>query len=68
MILGAWFTSKGDIFKSVGIYLFADLCWIANAFQSDDWVGVGTITVGIMFGLVAFLNMHKGDFHKRISK
>lgn len=66
LIIGAFYTYRGDIFKSVGFYLIADLCWISIAYNNGDYIGVGFIIVGVTFGLIAFSKMQRGSFHKKI--
>jgi len=66
--IGAYLTFRGKIFEAVWAYLLADLCWIAMAWQRDDRWGVLFIAVGIVFGLLAFLRMHRGDMEKSLNK
>jgi hypothetical protein len=66
--IGAFLTYKGRIYESVMVYLLADLCWIVMAWQRDDLWGVGSIVIGVSFGLMAFLKMQKGQMSKSLSK
>jgi len=66
--VGAVLTYRGKIFEAVWAYMVADLCWIAMAWQRDDRWGVLFIAVGIIFGLLAFLRMHRGDMEKSLNK
>lgn len=66
--VGAYLTFRGRIFRAVAAYLLADLCWIAMAWQRDDYWGILFIAVGILFGLLAFLKMHRGDMEKTLLK
>lgn len=68
LIIGAYLTSRGDIFKSVGVYVIADFCWIVNAWLLGDIWGIVFIILGVSFGLLAFFRMHKGTYNKRISR
>jgi hypothetical protein len=62
--IGAYYVYKGKIFNSVVTYLFADICWIIMAFDREDWMGMGFITVGTTLGFLAFLKMNKGTMKK----
>ena len=66
--IGAFLTFKGKIYEAVGIYLFADVCWIIMAYQRDDMWGVASISIGVTFGLLAFLKMKSGEMRKNINK
>ncbi len=66
--IGAFLTFKGKIYEAVGIYLFADICWIIMAYERDDLLGVVSIFVGVTFGLLAFLKMQSGKMNKSINK
>ena len=66
--IGAFLTFKGKIYEAVGIYLFADICWIVMAYERDDYWGVASILVGVSFGLLAFLKMQSGKMNKSINK
>lgn len=64
MILGAFFTFKGEIFKSVTTYLTADVIWIAIALKHDDITGAVFITLGFILGFGAFIKMNSGKLRK----
>ena len=66
--IGAFLTFKGKIYEAVGIYLFADACWIIMAYERDDYWGVASILVGVTFGFLAFLKMQSGKMNKSINK
>lgn len=66
--IGAFLTFKGKIYEAVGVYLFADICWIFMAYERDDYWGVASIFVGVTFGLLAFLKMQSGKMSKSINK
>ncbi len=66
--LGAFLTFKGKIYEAVGVYLFADICWIVMAYERDDYKGVASILVGVSFGLLAFLKMQSGKMNKSINR
>ena len=66
--IGAFLTFKGKIYEAVGVYLFADICWIVMAYERDDFWGVLSICVGVTFGLLAFLKMQSGKMNKSINK
>jgi ammonia channel protein AmtB len=66
--VGAYLTYRGKIFEAVWAYLAADMCWIAMAWQRDDRWGMLFIAVGILFGLLAFRRMHRGDMEKSLNR
>lgn len=66
--IGAFLTYKGRIFESVWAYLLADLCWVAMAWQREDWTGVVFIIVGVVFGALAFMKMQRGEMEKSLNR
>jgi len=66
--LGAYLTFRGKIYEAVAIYLFADFCWIIMAYDRDDFLGVVSISMGVTFGVLAFLKMRSGKMSKNINK
>lgn len=66
--IGAFLTFKGKIYEAVGVYLFADMCWIVMAYERDDFFGVVSIVIGVIFGLLAFLKMQRGKMNKSINR
>lgn len=66
--VGAFLTYRGRIFEAVWAYLVADLCWVAMAWERDDRWGVLFIGVGILFGLLAFRRMQRGEMEKSLNK
>ncbi len=66
--IGAYLTYKGKIYESVIIYLLADLCWIIMAYQKSDYMGVGFIIIGVVFGFLAFKKMQSGKMQKNLTK
>ncbi|QOP40931.1 hypothetical protein [Sulfurimonas marina] len=66
--IGAFLTFKGKIFQAVIVYLFADLCWVVMAYERDDFWGIISITIGVVFGLLAFYKMKIGVLRKTLEK
>ena len=64
--IGAYLTYKGMIFRAVILYLIADICWVAMAYERQDWLGVGFIALGVIFGLLSFVKMHNGTMEKEL--
>lgn len=64
LILGAYLTYNGEIFKSVTVYIGADICWCILAFQNNDYIGALFIIIGTTLGILAFLKMHNGIMKK----
>ena len=65
---GAYLTYKGEIYKSVIIYLLADLCWIIMAYEKSDYLGALFIARGVIFGGLAFKKMQSGKMQKNLIK
>lgn len=66
--IGAFLTFKGKIFQAVIVYLMADLCWVIMAYERDDFWGILSITIGVIFGLLAFYKMKIGVLRKTLEK
>ena len=66
--IGAFLTYRGKIYEAVVVYLFADICWIIMAYESDDFWGMFSIIVGVTFGVLAFLKMKRGDMNKSLNE
>jgi len=66
--IGAYLTYKGEIYKAVIVYLFADICWIIMAYEREDFWGVLSIVIGVTFGLLAFLKMKNGEMNRDLNK
>jgi len=66
LIVGAYLTMKGWIYRSVGIYLVADVCWVVLAYEKGDILGMSFIIVGTILGVIALYKMHKGIMHKNL--
>lgn len=64
--IGAFFTMKGWIYRSVLIYLFADVCWIILAYENEDILGMCFVVSGTLMGVVAFYKMYIGHMKKRL--
>ena len=65
--VGAFLTWRGKIYEAVAVYLFADICWIVMAYERDDFWGVSSITLGVTFGLLAFMKMKRGKMNKNLN-
>ena len=68
LILGAWWTMKGQIFRAASTYVVADFVWIYLAYEKGGLQGTLFIIVGVVLGLVALYKMNRGIFHKNITK
>ncbi|MDO8455278.1 MAG: hypothetical protein Q7S59_11955 [Sulfurimonas sp.] len=66
--IGAYLTYKGKIYEAVIVYLFADSCWVIMAYQRDDFWGVLSIIIGVLFGFLAFIKMRSGEMNKSLNK
>lgn len=66
LVVGAYFVSRGDIFKSVMVFFLADVCWVIIAFNSKDYIGVVSIAAGMSLGLLAYFKMNNGTMRKTL--
>ena len=66
--IGAFLTYKGQIYRAVIVYLFADICWMIMAYQKDDILGTIFIIVGTTLGFLAYLKMRNGTMKKSLNK
>lgn len=64
LMIGSYFVSKGEIYKSVIAFWLADIAWVFLALLSGDIFGSITVFIGMTFGIIAFLKMHKGEIRK----
>lgn len=65
--VGAYLTLKGKIYEAVIVYLFADACWVAVAYERDDFLGTLFTIVGVIFGFLAFWKMKNGEMNKNLN-
>jgi len=66
--IGAFLMFRGLAFQAIIVYIFADICWIFMALQKDDYIGAVFITVGMIFGFLAYLKMRSGKMNKSLNK
>jgi len=66
LIIGAYFTYKGNIYKSMLVYLLADVIWVLLSFLHQDYLGAVLIIIGASLGVLAFIKMHNGTFRKTL--
>lgn len=68
LVFGASYVYVGNIFYSVITYAIGDICWLYNAYEHDDFVGVISISFGIIVGILVTNKMRIGKFRKSIRK
>lgn len=66
LIIGAWFTYKGNIIISISFYFIADCCWILIAYSTGDVLGAFMVSIGMILGVLAFMKMHTGKMRKSL--
>jgi len=66
--VGAFLTYRGNIYQAVIVYIVADLCWIALAYEKNDYVGAFFIVTGTAFGFLAYMKMKSGEMNKSLNK
>lgn len=67
LVLGAWFTLKGNVYHAVMIYFLADICWVILTYHNQDWFGTTVVAIGMILGLLAFLKMNTGRMRKDLN-
>lgn len=68
LIIGAWFTYRGNILLSIIIYFYADFCWLVIAISTGDYFGSSLIMVGMILGVGVFIKMNSGIFVKNLKR
>jgi hypothetical protein len=68
LMYGAWYVANGNVFYSIIVYTLADICWLINAYLSNDLFAAVTVSVGIGTGLYVTYKMQRGTFRKSILK
>lgn len=66
LILGAWFTYRGNLYLSIILYFIADICWFIISLNSGDILGSILVLIGMVLGFCVFLKMNKGVFVKNL--
>ena len=64
--IGAYFTMKGWIYRSVSVYIVADICWVFLAYENGDMIGMSLIIIGTILGIIALYKMYKGMMLKNL--
>lgn len=68
LIVGNYFTLKGDIYNSIKIFLLADFAWLWLAIQAGNIFGIISVSIGVVISFIVFYKMWYGKFHKSIKK
>lgn len=68
LILGNYFTLKGDVFKAIQVFLFADFFWLWLAVEAGNIVGIIVVSIGFLISLVVFWKMYHNKFFRTIHK
>lgn len=68
LIVGAWFTYRGNIYLSIILYFAADCCWLSIALSTGDYFGSALVTLGMILGVGVFIKMNTGIFVKNLKK
>lgn len=67
LIFGAFLTFKGNIHKSVMVYMLADIIWIILGIMSGDYIGATLIFIGTFLGMMAWWKMNSGKMNKTLT-
>lgn len=68
LIIGAWFTYKGNIFLSIILYFLADCCWLTISLSTGDYFGSSLVFIGMILGVGVFIKMNTGIFVKNLKR
>ena len=68
MMLGSFWTYRGNIEYAIVTYAIADFAWIYNAWILGDIFGAFTILFALLLGIGVYYKMQKGTFNKTIIK
>lgn len=68
LIIGAFFTYRGNIFLSILIYFTADICWLMISLSTGDYFGSCLVLIGMLLGIGVYIKMNKGEFVKNLKK
>ena len=68
LILGNILVFKGQVYRSVQMFLLADIAWLWMAISAGDISGIVMVSIGVIISLAAFWKMYKGKFYKTITK
>ncbi len=68
LIIGNYFTVKGDIYNSIKSFLLADIAWLTLAMETGNTFGILSVLVGVVLSFFVFYKMWYGKFHKTITK
>lgn len=64
LIFGAYLNYKGKAFYSIITYFIADFVWVFLSFSAKDYIGSILILIGMIFGILVFFKMKRGEFVK----
>lgn len=68
LILGNYQIFQGEIYKSIKMFLLADIAWLWMAFTAGNIIGIITVSIGVILSVFAFMKIHKGEYNKSIRK
>ena len=66
LIVGAFFTFRGEMSKAIWIYTIADFCWILAAIATGDVFAIITVSIGGILGIAALYRMQIGKMRKTL--
>ena len=66
LIIGAFFTMRGDIRTSIILYFLADLAWVRISLSKGDYLGASLVFIGMLLGIVAYFKMQTGRMRRTL--
>ena len=68
LILGNYQVFKGNVYRSIQMFLLADIAWLWLAISSGNPFGVISVSIGVILSFFAFYKMYQGKFYRTINK
>ncbi len=68
LIIGNYYVFKGEVYKSIRMFLIADIAWLWLAIASGNVFGIISVSLGVILSIFAFWKMHTGVFYRDVKK
>ena len=66
LIIGAFFTMRGDIRTSIICFFLADCAWVGISLGTGDYIGAGMVFTGMILGIIAYFKMQTGRMRRTL--
>lgn len=68
LVMAGYLFSKGKALFAQILFLVMDALWIIKAYSENDMFGTITLSLGLLFGSITLIKMHKGIFVKNLKR